>query len=289
MPDNFDNEVDVNFYHFVNVATGKVATLDDDGYIRQYPHNPNDFRQQWTISAEGFDSSTPFSAGSRVAAAVIDGQGGLADGAKLQKYPFHGDGNQIFRAFRVNPDSDDQFYIRAGESDWSDHDLQGRFVWDLPGGDTAEGVQLQLLKFNGGENQKWKIVFSDGYGLVHNIVKASDDNQALEVASYNAPNGTPVKIAPFDGNLNQMWTFLHMAEGRYKIMSISCGKVLDYPLEAAKNELESGLSVYDDNGGDNQIWRLFRAGKTWPTGPYLHPDGSDNRFNIRCGLEPNDC
>jgi len=51
-----------------------------------------------------------------------------------------------------------------------------------------------------------------------------------------------------------LWGLIGVGDGWYKIVDRTTGKVLDVPHSSAESDVP--LMEYEDNGGENQLWKL---------------------------------
>jgi hypothetical protein len=237
------------FEFFRNVATRKILTVDPDGFLRQYPHDPGNRNQHWLRLLHQNTPAQGFKVISRTSSQVVDAQGGnLIDYTPLQRYPFNGGDNQRWRL--VDAGGDRVFYIHAADTDE---------VWDVPNGNPADGTLVQLYRRNGGDNQRWEVRPAEGFDNVFKVVSPAS-GLVLDVPGFLQVDGGYIQQYRDTGGFNQLWEF-RQRDGHTAIKSICSGKLLDYPLQPALNREPAFVGQYDDNGGDNQKWDIVRLGQ----------------------------
>jgi hypothetical protein len=81
--------------------------------------------------------------------------------------------------------------------------------------------------------------------------------KALDNLGFSTTDGTPIGQWGYVAGSNQLWQFVNLNNGYYKIINKFSGKVLDNP-----NSLVDGtvMTQYTDNGGTNQQWQAVDAG-----------------------------
>jgi hypothetical protein len=132
-------------------------STDDGVLIQQYALNYGD-NQHWQIQSATPD---PLAADSKFTITSINSSkcldipdGDNADGIQLQQFRCHGGPNQQWVFEPVSPDQLDPSY---GRYYFVRNVASGKYL-DVPGGSGDSGTIIQQFQFNGGDNQKWKIL-----------------------------------------------------------------------------------------------------------------------------------
>ncbi|MEV6492100.1 ricin-type beta-trefoil lectin domain protein, partial [Actinoplanes sp. NPDC051633] len=111
---------------------------------------------------------------------------------------------------------------------------------DVPGGNFADGVRVQMYTCNGTAAQRWESV---GGTL------RTSNNKCLDVAWGSTASGTPVQIVTCNGNAAQQW--VHTAAG--DLVNPQANKCLD--IDAWNPNDGAVMIIWDCTGGANQKWR----------------------------------
>ena len=135
---------------------------------------------------------------------------------------------------------------------------------DVPGGQTANNVKIQLFTFHGGDNQRWQVVRlgADGSGRPLYAVINLASRKALDVPNGAAPSGTPLQQFDFHGGPSQQWRldaspqaptnplfrFVHNPRARL---------AADVPNGAPASGLR--VQLFTPYGGWSQAWVLIRV------------------------------
>jgi len=111
---------------------------------------------------------------------------------------------------------------------------------DVPGGNTANGTQVEIWDCNGGGNQQWTQQ-SNGALQVFG-------NKCLDVLNNATTPGAPVAIWDCNGGANQQWT----VNSNGTIVGVQSGLCLDVTGQGTANG--TLIELWTCNGGANQRW-----------------------------------
>jgi Beta-1,3-glucanase/Ricin-type beta-trefoil lectin domain len=117
--------------------------------------------------------------------------------------------------------------------------MNGKCI-DVPAGNYADGVRLQMYKCNGLAPQKWTIA---GGRL------QTQNGKCMDAAGAGTANGTAIQIATCSGNAAQQWV-LSAAGDLVNPQANRCVDIKD--LNAADH---AALQLWDCAGTSNQKWR----------------------------------
>lgn len=130
--------------------------------------------------------------------------------------------------------------------------VQSNRVLDVDGQSTANGANVQLWSYWGGNNQKWRIESVGNYYRFVNV----NSGKVLDVSGYSSADGGNVIQYEWNGGNNQQWSLVYAGGGnRWRIVNRHSGKSLD------ANGTGNGANVqqYFWWGGDNQKWEIVEV------------------------------
>jgi hypothetical protein len=124
-------------------------------------------------------------------------------------------------------------------------------VLDVPGGSTANSVQLDQWSSNGGSNQKWTLTNLGG-----NVVELTSQNsgKAVDVYGWSTANGGVVDQYTYAGQNNQKWTVISVGNGAYELSNVNSGKALEVQASSKSNGGLIDQNAY--SGSANQKWTI---------------------------------
>jgi len=125
---------------------------------------------------------------------------------------------------------------------------------DVPGGNTANNVQLIQYTDAGNNNQSFRITAnSDGYYSIIN----KGTNKALDNAGSTADNS---RVVQWDLSYsdNQKWKIIDAGDGYYKLQVKSSQKYLD--VQGASNNNEAGIVTNSSSTSLSQQWKIIKTG-----------------------------
>jgi hypothetical protein len=230
----------LTFESFLNVSTHKALTADDDGYLRQYAADSHNRKQDWLRLLQLNPEDGTFKMTSRVSGKVLDNELGF-----LQVVDADAIGTERWNLVSTD-DGADNFLVQESGPD-------GR-VWSVDS--DADGEQVYLGNLGLSQNQVWRTHVTEGFDNVFEIHSVAHQNLVLDVPHFSQVDGGLIQQWQEQGGFNQLWDIPPMRNRRTIIRSICSGKLLDYPLEEAKNRTPAAVGQYEANGGDNQTWNI---------------------------------
>lgn len=230
----------LNFQIYVNEATQKVATIANDGRIRQ-AENKKTTRQKWIRLGSGQD---PIASQSLSENSVIDAIGGNpAVKTGLQIYQRHGGANQNwkFASAGTNAEGHDLFYIKADNTD---------LVWDVPNGHPAEWLGIYTHPLNEGDNQKWRL---DDFTVEAVAFESVATSNVADVPGFATIEGYPIQEYTPNGGYNQQWVLRNAGPDLVRIESVSSGLFLEQLILVFPINYVWQFSFADR---ETQLWRI---------------------------------
>jgi hypothetical protein len=112
----------------------------------------------------------------------------------------------------------------------------------VPGGNTANGTQVQLADCGSEAGQRW--TYTAGKALV------VYGNKCLDASGQGSADGTAVIIWDCNGQTNQQWT----VESSGTVTGVQSGKCLD--AYGAGTTAGTKITLWSCHGGSNQRWTL---------------------------------
>lgn len=134
-------------------------------------------------------------------------------------------------------------------------------VLDVPGGNTANNVQLIQYADAGNNNQAFRIVAnSDGYYSIIN----RGTNKALDNAGSTTDNS---RVVQWDLTYsdNQKWRLIDTGDGYYRLQVKSSQKYLD--VSGASNDNNAGIVTNSSSTSLSQQWKIVKTSSSG-TGSY---------------------
>jgi hypothetical protein len=130
-------------------------------------------------------------------------------------------------------------------------------TFDVAGGSTANGANIQLHQVNGSAAQKFRLTLdraTDRY-IITNI----GSGKALDVAGAGTTNGTNVQVWDYVGANNQSWVLFPVDSIHYRLSPFHN---LSLALDAAGAGTKNGtnVQVWAANWTNAQMWRLVKIG-----------------------------
>ena len=180
----------------------------------------------------------------------LDSEGGGPYKGNVSQHPGNGGWNQNWFAESAG---DGYYYIR---------NLFGYYL-DLDNGRDENGANVSTWDFNGGDNQKWKLLKVSGktqsdiaagtYSLV-----SKQSGKALDIAGGSAKEGANAQIRAVDGSASQLFSIAkNTSLGAFNVKLKASGLVLD---AAGGESKECNVAQYKDHHGWNQSWFFEDAG-----------------------------
>jgi len=208
-----------------------------------------------------------------------------ANGTNVQQWGSNGtDVHDIWKFYSAG---NGYYYIASCVGDG------GTYVLDIAGKKTANGTNIDIYNYNGGENQKFMIT-DNGDGSYKIRTKITGENSAVEVTSASKDSGANIQQWEINNANCQDWILEPATDPgtsmstdyMYIFQNVNSG----LNMEIANGSMESGANVqqWTANGYDNQKWIL----KAFGNGNYywirsqqdpdfaLKAEGSANGSNI---------
>ena len=146
---------------------------------------------------------------------------------------------------------------------------------DVHGLGTANGTNIEICSYNGGNNQKFNVTHvSNGW---HKIIDVNS-GKAIDVTGGVKGSNVNVQLYGWNGTDAQLWKFISAGSGYYYIQN-----KLGYYLDVYNNQTADGTNVivYSLNGGKNQQWKLEST--SVPTGSTLKITGNTSPGTLTQG------
>ncbi len=116
---------------------------------------------------------------------------------------------------------------------------------DVDGGQTPNGIPVQLFECNGSPAQDWQYTGSALYN--------ARSGRCLDVRGGNMANSTPVQIFDCNGSLSQLWSSAPARKELF-IRTTTAPRCLD--VRGGNPENRTPIQIFDCNGSAAQDWDL---------------------------------
>jgi alpha-L-fucosidase 2 len=134
---------------------------------------------------------------------VLDVPGhSTANGALIQQCTSNGGTNQRWDFIPVG-------YSTAGDLLWKIVSESSGKVLDVPGFSTTDGTQIQQYHDNGGSNQLWRLIPTNGGVKIASNVS----DKVLDIPSSSTTDGTVIQQLTANGGSNQLWKLISTSSG----------------------------------------------------------------------------
>lgn len=259
-------QVGNGLYEIVNVNSGKPfeaqgGSVSNGGAISQYSSNGT-CAQHWSIVDCGNGEYSFINSKSGKAIDVPGGNG--VSGSALQIYTYNASDAQkwtLAPARTVRQELNDlaasgKGLVKEGV-EYAIGSVSERQVFDIAGGSTNSGANLQLYASNATKAQRWTFSYDEnGYATITNV----KSGKVLDVSGGSKKAGANVQQYAPNGSWAQKWILVDCGDGSVKICSaVRTGFVLD--LAGGSTANSANVQVYDDNGTAAQRFRLYTAGE----------------------------
>ena len=259
-------QVGNGLYEIVNVNSGKPfeaqgGSVSNGGAISQYASNGT-CAQHWSVIDHGNGEYSFINSKSGKAVDVPGGNG--VSGSALQIYTYNASDAQkwtLAPARTVRQELNDlaassKGLVKEGV-EYAIGSVSERQVFDITGGSTNSGANLQLYTSNATKAQRWMFSYDEnGYATITNV----KSGKVLDVSGGSKKAGANVQQYAPNGSWAQKWILVDCGDGSVKICSaIRAGFVLD--LAGGSTANGANVQVYDDNGTAAQRFRLYTAGE----------------------------
>lgn len=125
---------------------------------------------------------------------------------------------------------------------------------DVAGRATNAGANVQQWSYNGGNNQKWKVVDTgDGYYKLVSV----NSGKVLDVSSAATYDGANIQQWDDTNGTCQRWQIVGNGDGSYRLISAVSGKALDVAARGTNDG--DNVQQWSYNGGWNQNWEFTRV------------------------------
>lgn len=179
--------------------------------------------------------------------------------------------------------------IGIGQGYWKIKNENSARLADVEASGRDDGRNVSQYDDTGGKNQQWAFydipTATDAIvsGGIYKIVNRATE-KLLEVSKAGANNGTNVDqwhdLNPeYTSNtaLGQLWEAVDCSNGYWKLISVNTlsgeHEVMD--LEGSNTANGTNITIYQDNGTDNQQWQIYGiGGGYWKIYSKLEPAGS---------------
>lgn len=259
-------QVGNGLYEIVNVNSGKPfeaqgGSVSNGGAISQYASNGT-CAQHWSVIDHGNGEYSFINSKSGKAVDVPGGNG--VSGSALQVYTYNASDAQkwtLAPARTVRQELNDlaassKGLVKEGV-EYAIGSVSERQVFDITGGSTNSGANLQLYASNATKAQRWTFSYDEnGYATITNV----KSGKVLDVSGGSKKAGANVQQYAPNGSWAQKWILVDCGDGSVKICSaIRAGFVLD--LDGGSTANGSNVQVYDDNRTAAQRFRLYTVGE----------------------------
>lgn len=119
---------------------------------------------------------------------------------------------------------------------------------DVSGQSTANGANVAIWSYWGGNNQKWTIEAVGSYYKINNV----NSGKALDVYQSSTENHGSIIQYDYWGGHNQQWSIVYVGNDSYRIINRNSGRALD----ASGTDNGSSVIQYSYWGGNNQKWKF---------------------------------
>jgi len=131
---------------------------------------------------------------------------------------------------------------------------------EVPGGSTANGVQLDQNTYSGQLYQQWDITpmsSTSGGDYSYFTITAAHDGVTVDLNAYSYANGDQVQQWNGGTNTVEQWYFQYVTNGYFKIRSRWSNKVIG--VNGGSPSIGAKMVQWDDTGTLDQQWRLIPA------------------------------
>jgi hypothetical protein len=211
--------MNVKSKRYLDVAGGRAAAGTN---VWQYDRNDTK-AQKWVIERTGNAYTITSALSNKLALDVSGAQD--ANGANVQVWTKNGTSAQSFAFISLGATSvSSQNTIKNGIYTIVSN-LSTRLAIDVPGANTANGVQLQLYTTNGTFAQMFEIKYQldDGFYTIRPLSSGG----ALDVSGGNVVASTSVQQWTNNGTDAQRWALQKNSDGSFTFVSKKSGLVLD--------------------------------------------------------------
>lgn len=137
---------------------------------------------------------------------------------------------------------------------------KSHLVLEVPGGSTANGVQLDQNIYAGQLYQQWNVnpmPSTSGGDYSYFSITAAHDGVNADLNNFSYANGGQVQQWNGGTNLVEQWYFQYTTNGYFKIRNRWSNKVIG--VNGASTSSGAQIVQWDDTGSPDQQWRLIPA------------------------------
>lgn len=173
-------------------------------------------------------------------------------------------------------DSDKTYIIQSG--------VNGGQVFDVAGGSTSDGSNVQTYESNMTAAQKWQFVYENGFYTIH----LAGTDKVLDVAGGLAADGANVQIWTANGTDAQQWHIIKQGNAFIFVSKLNPNLVLDLFCGGTGNG--TNVQIWASNGSDAQMFYLIPTTLDEPVGPgdVLEDGDGSGSYIIVAGGEESD-
>lgn len=125
-------------------------------------------------------------------------------------------------------------------------------VLDVLGGDTGDGVTLDLWSISGGINQRFHLLRESDLSGSYVVSSEFAHDMVLDVPGGSTYPDTGLEIWSMTGGMNQLFEFVRKGNGWYSVRVRHSGMVLD--IHGGNSADGAQVIQYPWIGGSNQLW-----------------------------------
>jgi Ricin-type beta-trefoil lectin domain-like/Bacterial TSP3 repeat len=235
------------WWKFVNVNSGLClqtagSSYDAGASIEQAAWTGSSYWQQWRLA---YNSDGNWRICNRASGLVLDVYyADSSDGASIKQSGDWMGSNQLWSFEEQTPFPDSTVYSLMA--------MHSNKVLDVFYASTSSGGNVGQYPWNGGNNQKWRVV-DIGSGWIRLVNVNSGLN--LEVAGASTANGGNVQQWAGNGNFCQDWKAIGTDQtGVYQVVNRNSGLSLD--VEAASTADLANVFQWSWWNGNNQKWKF---------------------------------
>ncbi len=241
---NANNELGTDFYAYIQ-GTNSNKNLAVSGTSVQLKTADKSTSQLWKFTK---NSNGTYTIMNMETGKVLDVKGAAtSNSTPVQVYQSNGSMAQQWYIYNVN-----------GEYIFIPRNAQGSAL-DVSGNRVADGTPIDIYYYNRTSAQKFKINKIEGSYLQNANPSDIGTNfyANLQIGSYQlGVNGSNVQLVS-SGN-GSYWKFERQSDGKYKIIDVGTGKVLD--LAGGKLADGTNIQVYTSNNTTAQRWWVYNMG-----------------------------
>ncbi|MCR5717502.1 MAG: RICIN domain-containing protein [Oscillospiraceae bacterium] len=165
------------------------------------------------------------------------------------------DGSSVHDIWKTYSAGDGYYYLISCVGDG------GTYALDVAGKKTANGTNVDIYRFNGGQNQQF-MIGDKGDGSYTIMTRITGEGSAVEVSGADKTPGANVQQWELNGETCQDWIFEPVSDPGckmdesliYTFRNVNSSLVMD--INAGKMEAGTNVQQWEQNGFDCQKWTL---------------------------------